>query len=499
MPDHLKSLVVILVLASATFAIAKQPVCAAAITPADFERRRNLWLALTLAAFLAHNFWLYIFLAGIILLYVSARESNKPALYFFVLFAIPQISAAIPGFGVINQLFVIDFVRLMALVVLLPTAYLLRIDEIRRGVRMPLADKLLLAYLLLNITLQFMAISITGTMRNTFYAFIDVYLPYYVLSRSLRDLDALRDAVMSFVVGAAVLAAIGMFEYTRHWLLYHGLDPALGIDWAYGGYLEREGTLRAMATTGQPIVLGYVVAVAFGLFLYAGSLIRNGVMAVACFGLLLGGLIAPLSRGPWIGAAIMLPVFLATGRRAVLNLGRLALALLLVLPMLYMTPYWDRLIDFLPFVGSVDEGNVTYRQRLLEIAWLIILDNPLFGSADFIYYMEELRQGQGIIDIVNSYLMIALRSGLLGLGMFLGFFSVVAAGILGKMRSVPGDSDLHRLGQALLAVLTGILVMISTVSSINAVPVVYWAIVGLGAAYASLPQLDAGATDSCAV
>lgn len=490
MLDHLKSLAVILVLSMATFVMARKPACEVAILPANFSRRRNLWLALTLVAFLAHNFWAYIVLAGIILQQFAARETNKPALYFFVLFAVPQIYSAIPGFGVINQFFVIDYVRLMALVVLLPAAYALRTDEDKRGRPLPLADKLLLAYLLLNIALQFMAISFTGTMRNAFYAFIDVYLPYYVLSRSLRDLDALRDAVMSFVVAAAVLSTLGMFEMSRHWLLYYGLDPALGVDWEYGSYLEREDTLRAMATTGQPIVLGYVVAVAFGLFLYAGGLVRTGTLVVACFGLLVGGLVASLSRGPWIGAAIMVPVYLATGRRAASNFGKLAIAGSLLLPALYMTPYWDRLVDFLPFVGSVDEGNVTYRQRLLEISWMIILDNPLFGSADFIAYMEELRQGQGIIDIVNSYLMVALRSGFVGLGLFVGFFVVVAAGILRRMRSAPADSDAHRLGQALLAVLAGILVMIFTVSSINAVPVVYWAMAGLGLAYAQLPKRD---------
>jgi hypothetical protein len=491
-PEHLKALVVILVLSTATFAVFRRPACGAAILPADFSRRRNLWLALTLLAFLAHNFWIYIFLAGAILLLVSLRDPNKSALYFFVLFALPQISVAIPGFGIINQFFVMDYVRLLALVVLLPAAYSIRISEQGGGKRMPLADKLLIAYLLLNIVLQFMAISITGTMRNAFYAFIDVYLPYYVLSRSLRNLGALRDAVMSFVTAAAVLSTIGFFEFTRHWLLYHGLDPALGVHWDFGGYLEREDSLRAMATTGQPIVLGYVVAVAFGLFLYAGGLVRNATMVIAGFGLLLGGLIAPLSRGPWIGAAIMLPVYLVTGHRAVSNFGKLAVAGLLLLPALYMTPYWEKLVDFLPFVGSVDEGNITYRQRLLEIAWLILLENPLFGSSDFIYYMEELRQGQGIIDIVNSYLIVALRSGFVGLGLFLGFFGMIAAGIVRQMRIVPDDSEIHRLGQALLAVLAGILVMIFTVSSINAVPVVYWAMAGVGMAYAHLPRQARG-------
>jgi O-antigen ligase len=305
-----------------------------------------------------------------------------------------------------------------------------------------------------------------------------------VLSRSLRTHAELRDAATSFVVAGLVLAVIGMFEFSRHWLLYYQLDDALGIDWDYGGYLEREETLRAMATTGQSIVLGYVVATAFGLFLYARNLASGSFTAILLLGLLLGGLIAALSRGPWVGAAVMFVVYLlTTGRRASANLAKLALAAVILLPALYMTPYWDKLINYLPFIGEVDAGNVTYRQRLLEISIQIILENPLFGSSDFIYYLEEMRQGQGIIDIVNSFLMIALRSGLVGLSLFLGFFGTIMVGIFKRMRRAPDDGEVRQLGQALLATLVGILVMIFTVSSINAVPVVYWALAGMGLAY----------------
>lgn len=487
MPEYLKALIVILVLSSATFMLARGPACAVAIAPADYARRRNLWLTLTLIAFLAHNFWIFMLVAGAILVLVAARDPNRPALYFFVLFAIPQISQPISGLGIINQFFVLDFVRLLALAVLLPAAYALYQQEVRNGERFNMTDKLLIAYLLLNIALQYLAISFTGTMRNAFYSFVDVFLPYYVLSRSLRSYAGLRDAAMSFVVAGLVLAATGIFEFSRHWLLYYQLDDALGIAWDYGGYLEREETLRATVTTGQSIVLGYVVATAFGLFLYARNLVSGSFTAIILLGLLLGGLIAPLSRGPWVGAAVMFIVYLlAAGRRAPANLAKLALAGVLLLPALYMTPYWDKLINYLPFVGEVDAGNVTYRQRLLEISIQIILENPLFGSSDFIYFLEEMRQGQGIIDIVNSYLMIALKSGFIGLSLFLGFFGTILVGIVKRMKHAPADGEVRQLGQALLATLVGILVMIFTVSSINAIPVVYWALAGLGLAYARM-------------
>ena len=69
MPEHLRALIVILVLASAVFAFAKAPACAVACTRVDFERRRNLWFGVTFAAFLAHNFWIFIAIAAVLLLF----------------------------------------------------------------------------------------------------------------------------------------------------------------------------------------------------------------------------------------------------------------------------------------------------------------------------------------------------------------------------------------------------------------------------------------------
>jgi hypothetical protein len=42
------------------------------------------------------------------------------------------------------------------------------------------------------------------------------------------------------------------------------------------------------------------------------------------------------------------------------------------------------------------------------------------------------------------------------------------------------------LGQALLTVILGILIIIGTVSSVTIIPIVYWSMAGVGVAYASM-------------
>jgi O-antigen ligase len=499
--EHLRALLVILVLAGAVFAAARPLACAAAMPDADFVRRRNLWFALTLVAFLAHSFWIFVVFAAALLVLAFFSECNKLALYFFVLLAVPAIDAEIPGFGLMEHFFVIDYLRLASLAILLPAWLVLRLRPETEPFGRSSADKLLLAYLVLQLCLQLPHATLTEALRRgAFYAFVDVFLPYYVASRAARDLAALREALMAFVLAALVTAAIALFEFARHWLLYTPLEEALGVDWGLLNYLVRgDGVLRAQASTGQPIILGYVLALALCLALYLRGFMPPTRWRDAGLVLLAAGLVAAMSRGPWIGAAVMLLAFVATGPRALPRLAKLGGAALCVVPVLMVSPAGQALVDYLPFVGTVEAHNVAYRERLLEISLGVVLDHPFFGAWDFLQLpvMQQLRQGEGIIDIVNTYLGVALASGLVGLALFCGFFLVVLVELLAAMRAGERGDDVYALGQALFCALLGILVMIFTTSSIGLIAVITWAIAGLGVAYARLlavlpqPQHDA--------
>lgn len=494
MPEHLRALVVILVLAGAVFAAARPLACAAAMPDKDFARRRNAWFALTLAAFLAHNFWIFVVFATALLVFAVLSEGNKLALYFFVLFAVPAIDAEIPGFGLVEHLFVIDYLRLLALAILLPAWLVLRMRPEAEPFGRSSADKLLLAYLVLQFCLQLPHTTLTETLRRgVFYAFVDVFLPYYVASRGARHLAALREALTAFVLAALVAAAIAVFEFTRHWLLYTPLEEALGVDWGLLNYLERgDGLLRAQASTGQPIILGYVLALALCLGLSLRKSMPPTRWRDAGLVLLAAGLVAAVSRGPWIGALVMLLAFAATGSQALPRLAKLGVAALCVLPFLMFSPAGQALVDYLPFVGTVETFNVTYRERLFEVSLGVVLDHPVFGAWDFLQLpvMQQLKQGQGIIDIVNTYLGIGLASGFVGLSLFCGFFLVVLVELFAAMRRAgERDGEPYALGQALFCALLGILVMIFTTSSIALIPVVYWSIAGLAQAYARAPAL----------
>jgi O-antigen ligase len=167
-----------------------------------------------------------------------------------------------------------------------------------------------------------------------------------------------------------------------------------------------------------------------------------------------------------------------------------------------VSPFGQSIIDHLPFVGSIDAMNVSYRQRLLEISIQVIMEHPFFGAYDFFYSpaMQELKQGnEGFIDLVNTYAGVGLSCGLTGLSLFVGFFVAAAAGIYKRMRRLPDrDGEPYLLGRALLAVIVCIVVIIFTVSSILVVPVIYWSLAGVAVAYARMLALSAAPQSAAA-
>jgi len=488
MPEYLRALLVIVVLSLPVFWLAKAPLCELAIYEADFKRRRNLWLAITVIAFIGHSFWVYAAITGVLLAIAGAKDSSRLGLYLFLLFVVPPFSAQIPGAGGINYLIDVNHARLLSLVILLPAYLALRGQEHNVSFGRTWADRWLLAYILLQLILQASVDTTTNTLRFCLYAFSDIFLPYYVASRSLRNLEACRDALASFVFAALLMAPVAAFEYAKHWLLYSTLPGAMGVAFGMGNYLSRGDSLRALAATGHSIILGYVMLAAMSLFAFVHRSISRRGMALAILATLAVGLITPVSRGPWVGGAAAVAVVMLTGPNKLSRIGRLMTVAIPTLAVLMVSPFGDKIIDLLPFVGTVDDTTVTYRQRLFEVSLSVLMNNPIFGSFDYwsAPQMQEMIQGEGIIDMVNSYLSIAMSFGFVGLTMFSAVFLSAAWGLFRGMRTAAPGSELHDLGRALLATMVGALVTIATVSSILIIPTVYWLIAGLCVGYANL-------------
>ena len=149
--------------------------------------------------------------------------------------------------------------------------------------------------------------------------------------------------------------------------------------------------------------------IAIGFFLFIQTKIPQLKNRHLLLVILVGGLFASISRGPWVGAVALLIVFVALGQNALSGLIKLISAGVLAFALAAILPGGEKLINLLPYIGKVDVANVQYRAQLLETGMNVAKQNPLMGTVNFrdLPEMQTMKQGQGIVDMVNTYLSIS--------------------------------------------------------------------------------------------
>lgn len=481
MPESIRAFFVISFLMACAYILSKY-MFARALEQKFVDRLFFAGYCATAILFLSNNMWLFLSALGLLSLYISRRFSYPLSLFVFLILLLPGFRVEVPGFGLINYLIDISSWRVLALTLLLPAALsLMRQPHLPRFGSL-MADRVVLAYVLYTAFLAFLHHdTFTGGMRHLFLASLDFALLYYVASRSLSDQVALRHTVVAFVMGALFLSLVGAFEFWKKWLLYSSAQTALGGHIGLFGYLFRGDILRASATTGQPIVLGFVMMVATLLCCYVYNLVPRGHRRTFLWAIMAIGLFSAMSRGPWVGTAVGLFVIALASRKSLVNVIKLFILCFGVGLFMLLLPGGDSLIKYLPWVGDIDRENVEHREILWRQSMVVIADNPWIGSIGFTRLSEfdAIRLGSGFVDVVNSYLWVALSYGLIGLTLYILLLTMslhVACKMVVKVRNK--SPELEAYWVSMLGVFAAVLVTIATVSSISQIELILTLLVG---------------------
>lgn len=430
---------------------------------------RNAYLIATVAAFIIPNFWLVLFALALIAIAHGAKENVRPAMYLVLLFTMPVASAVVPGFAGINNFLTLYPFNILALVLLLPL--IPRQSETRAHANVGLlADICFTVFSLLMLALSFRDTSITNGFRQSIAYILTAFGPYVVFSRWNWTKENLKVVSLAFVIPLGVLSGVAIVEVALGWHFFLNAVDNWGI-WFHGRYTSRGGFLRAYTSIFGPITFGLYLAAAVPLALALITVIRKRTFAIIGLCAICAALLVTVSRGPWVGAVFAAIVFVATSQRMMSNMVRLGVIGLAGLVVLALTPFGDNIFALIPFINEDTSGSFDYRQRLAEIGWSVAMETPVFGSENYLNHprMQQLIQGQGIIDLVNSYLRIALESGLVGLALYVGLsvFSLMAAfSAIGRARKF--DPELAIYAQGWFAALAGFLVIIATTSNVVA-------------------------------
>jgi len=491
----MKELIVILVIAGVIFRLAR-PIALRFSDAADFTRRRNVWFAATIIAFLSPSFWIFVLCAIPLYSWVGRKDSNPIAAYLFLMHVVPPVAVDIPTIG-IGQLFGLDNYRLLSFCVLIPTALrarrTLRSEGGSAG-RMP--DLFLLAFSAVQIALFIppdlpnhiiLADSPTNVVRRAFLFSLDILVLYYAVSRSCNDKRKIVDSIAAFCLAGGALAVIATFEHFKGWLLYTELaarwNPTDG-NYRLAWLLRGDSWLRSQGSAGHALTLGFLLAVAFGFWLFLQSRVTTLRTKLAVAFVFWIGMLATYSRGPWLGAVLIYLAYAALKPRAVSRVFKAVFLITIVLSLVSLTPIGEKLLNSLHVTAGQPDADFNYRQRLVDRSLELIETHPFFGDQLALQKMEDLRQGQGIIDIVNTYVGIALFSGCVGLALFLGFILSAITGVFRAAKAaIPIDLEQGLLGFNILACIIGTLFMIANTSLIMGVEKIFYVLIALAVGY----------------
>lgn len=274
--------------------------------------------------------------------------------------------------------------------------------------------------------------NLTGGLRFFIDQLILLVLPFFAIRSAVRSVDDLDIVLQGFVVASLLLASIALMSTLRQWDFYLATVPItiMRIPDARSGFIRINATV-SVHTLGMHLAAGLIVLQYLKHRIDFGFL-RLNVMRL----MMLAGIYFTDSRGSMgalcIAAGIYVIACLESRTLRILATGAVVAGLVAVLAWLSVAEFSND--------GAL--GSISYRQQLLRVSLPYLKSHLLFGDFHFLQRKEfqVLVQGQGIIDITNLYLQIALPYGIIGLALLMMPFAVP---LLFMFAFIRGQPTLH--------------------------------------------------------
>lgn len=330
--------------------------------------------------------------------------------------------------------------------------------------------------------------SITHFLREATQYGLAYAIPYFVVSRSVRSQEDIKRIMLGLMWGAIIVSAILLFEAWRTWPLYRFLYWQFGLDAPTGGDIKlRAGMLRASGPFLESTSAAFQLVFCFFAAFLLREKFKSRMHYVLCMGFLGAGLLPPQSRGAWLALLIgflLIELFRKRYAKVARNVALLAGGLALVGSVALVS---DRVSQMAGLSGGAAD-TVDYRERLWERGTEEVWKYPLIGRPlpQVLAALNDLVQGENIVDFVNTYLFFALVAGVPGALIFAASLAGAAYSVV-KARSRLGPTP------ALTFVFLGAMLpleMLAFTSFAGRGAILVYSIMGLAAALQRLRKTE---------
>lgn len=395
----------------------------------------------------------YVFVAGVAIGALIAGNlfgtdvRGRLAAYWLLLLLFPAVTMSTDGLAGFNRVLDLNHARVLALILLVPAAVSLAGNrQVKVPTAMRLTDVLVVSFPLLRLVTAAPTSSLTVIVRMMVEIFLDLLLPYYVTTRGLRSASDLKFVGSRMALGFAFMAMVALMESVLRKNVYTELEFIYGTRWTSTHVLWRGPFIRVDSTTPQPIIMAFVMLCAFAFWAWLRTtgevLLRHGRLVAA---ILFIAFFATWSRGPMLGFVGFVMCLFALRWMAPMRFLALVVVVVAVGGVAAASgadAYVYEGLKALFGASEADTSSIDYRRKLLEASLALIRQSPVWGVPNYTAYLQDLRQGEGIIDLVNTYVAVMLSAGLVGLTCFLSPHLLVLYRLLKQVPPVPQRSRL---------------------------------------------------------
>lgn len=454
------------------------------------DRIMKGWVLLTLVLFLTPTAPVYFLGSAIILVFLAPKPADDRLQFYFAMLAAIPIGAiwkiSLPGIATLLEL---DHIKTLSLVLLIPL-YFQANSELYENKQQTLNDlqskrmfRVFFSFLFLAMLLNFREHNVTTIIRNTVETYLNMLVLVLVVFKVCRSREIVDKVLFAVLISGVIVAFIACLEAILSWNFYgqdnlvfsiEGRNVGNAYSFSRGGIVRTSGTMT-------PIALGLYMSFCLVLNHYFSGLKRRGnakyggSLLISC--VLVAGLVFTGSRGAWMITVLMFGYIMLMQKRFKFLRGFVVLGI--VVSVFSFPAIMSYLVSKDPY------GTFQYRVDLIFNSIIAIKDNIYIGSINFIDHpaLQASMQGQGIIDITNSYLGFALEYGVPMLVLLLyAIFNVIWK--LAKLRRQAENSQDAQLvewqARIILAIIIGGFTMIITVSLVDRIAHYLWVSLVLG-------------------
>jgi O-antigen ligase len=207
------------------------------------------------------------------------------------------------------------------------------------------------------------------------------------------------------------------FEAFRSWPLFRIIWSHYNIQLGSGASVKlRGGFLRSPGPFPEPTSFANCLAIGLIATYAMKHVFRSGVHHAAIMAVVVLGIIAPQSRGGWMGALVGVVAF-QLFHRGMAKVGQLALfGVVAALAVVANATVADRIASTLGIGGGPDYRVGLFNRGVEEVKRYPFIGRPI---DQVLFSLRDLVQGEGMVDFVNTYLYVALITGLIGMIVFM--------------------------------------------------------------------------------